>query len=61
VQRLVEVLRRKETGDAVERLVVDEDRTQQGLFRIDVVRSFAIGEGLFAAGCRLELVRGKDL
>ena len=38
MDRLEEVLRLEEVGDAVERLVVDQDRAQQRLFRLDVVR-----------------------
>ena len=38
VNLFVEVLGAQEIGDAVERVVVDEDRAQQGLFGLDVVR-----------------------
>src|SRR6185503_12459967 len=41
VDRFEEMLRLEEIGDAVERLVIDEDRTQQRLLRLDVVRSSA--------------------
>jgi hypothetical protein len=37
MDRLEEVLRFKEIGDAVERLVVDEDRAEQRLFGLNVV------------------------
>ena len=42
VDRLEEMLRLEEVGDAVERLVVDEDRAQQRLLRLDIVRRDAI-------------------
>ena len=38
MDRLVEMLGQQEIGDAVERLVVDEDRAEQRLLRLDVVR-----------------------
>ena len=41
VDRLEEMLRLEEVGNAIERLVVDEDRAQQRLLRLDVVRSSA--------------------
>ena len=43
VDRLEEMLRLEEVGDAVERLVVDQDGAQQRLFRLDIVRSGTIG------------------
>ena len=42
VQRLVEMQRLQEVGDAVEGVVVDQDRAQQRLFRLDVVGRLAI-------------------
>ena len=42
VDRLEEMLRLEEVGNPVERLVIDEDRAQQRLFRLDIVRSGAI-------------------
>jgi hypothetical protein len=38
MNRLEEVLRLEEIGNAIERLVIDEDRAQERLFRFDVVR-----------------------
>ena len=38
VDRLVEMLGREEVGDAIERLVVDEDGAEQRLLGLDVVR-----------------------
>ena len=57
MDRLEEVLRLEEIGDAVERFVVDEDSAQQRLLRLDVVRSSAedrcvlrgLTRGLFAS------------
>jgi hypothetical protein len=37
------MLRFQEVRDPVERLVVDEDRTEERLFRLDIVRSGAVG------------------
>ena len=42
VDRLEEMLAARENRDPVERLVVDEDRAQQRLLRLDVVRGGAI-------------------
>ncbi len=36
----------QEAGDAVEGVVVDEDRAQQRLLRLDVVRRLAEGQGV---------------
>ena len=47
MDRLEEMFRLKEIGDAVERLVIDEDRAQQRLLRLDIVRRDAIGRGGF--------------
>ena len=38
MQRLEEVLRLQEVGDPVEGVVVDQDRAEQALFRLDIVR-----------------------
>ena len=38
MDRLEEMLRLEEVGDPVERLVVDEDRAEQRLLGLDVVR-----------------------
>ncbi len=46
VQRLVEMLRLQEVRDPVKGIVVDEDRAEQRLFRLDIVRGFAIERGL---------------
>ena len=43
VNGLEEMLRLEKIGDAIECLVVDENRTQQRLFRLNVVRSRAVG------------------
>ena len=42
VQRLVEMRRLQEIRDAVEGVVVDEDRAEQRLLGLDVVRRLAI-------------------
>ena len=47
MDRLEEMLRFEEIADAIKRLVVDQDRAQQGLLRLDIVRRGAVG------GCRL--------
>ena len=38
MDRLEEVLRLQKVGNPVERVVVDQDRAQQALFRLDIVR-----------------------
>ena len=43
VDRLEEVLRLEEVRNPVERVVVDQDRAQQALFRLDIVRCAPIG------------------
>ena len=43
VDRLEEMLRFQEVRDPVERLVVDEDRTEERLFRLDIVWGGAVG------------------
>ena len=55
VDRLEEMRRLEEVGDAVERLVVDQDGAEQRLLRLDIVRSGAID------GCRFRrlLARGR--
>ncbi len=55
MDRLEEVQRLQKIGDPVERLVVDQDRAEQGLFRLDIVRSHAVD------GCRFRrlLARGR--
>ena len=45
MDRLEEVLRLQEVRHPVERIVVDQDRAQQTLFRLDIVRCTAIGRG----------------
>ena len=47
MDRLEEMLRLEKIGDAIKRLVIDEDRAQQRLLRLDIVRSDAIGRGGF--------------
>ena len=42
VDRLEEMLRLEEIGDAVERLVVDQDGAEQRLLRLDIVRRRAV-------------------
>ena len=42
VDRLEEMLGKQEVGDAVERVVVDQDRAQQRLLGLDVVRLDAV-------------------
>src|SRR5262245_2038509 len=43
---LEEMLRFEEVADAIKRLVVDQDRAQQGLLRLDIVGRGTVG------GCR---------
>ena len=43
VQRLEEMLWQEEVRDPVERIIVDEDRAEQALFRLDIVRRRAVG------------------
>ncbi len=45
VDRLEEMLRLEKIGDAVERLVVDDDGAQHGLLRLDVLRGVAVRRG----------------
>ena len=47
MDRLEEVHRLQEVGHPVERLVVHQDGAEQGLFRLDIVRSHAIGGSRF--------------
>ena len=47
VDGLEEMFRLQKIGDAVKRFVIDEDRAQQRLLRLDIVRSNAIGRGGF--------------
>ena len=47
VQRIEEMMRFEERRDTVERLVIDQNGPQQGLFGLDVVRGQAEGKGLF--------------
>ena len=42
VQRLVEMARLEEVGDAIERVIVDQNGSEQRLFGLDVVGCFAI-------------------
>ena len=55
MDRLEEMLRLEKVGDAIERLVVDEDRAQQRLLGLDIVRGGAIGR----RGVRRRLARGR--
>ena len=48
MDRLEEMLRLEKIGDAIKRLVIDEDRAQQRLLRLDIVRCGAIGRRGFA-------------
>ena len=50
VQRVVEVVRLEEARDAVVRLVVDEDGTEQRLLGLDVVGRGAEGQGVGGLG-----------
>ena len=45
VDRLEEVLRLQKIRHPVERVVVDQDRAEQALFRLDIVRCAPIGRG----------------
>ena len=47
MDRLEEMLRLEEVRNPVEGLVVDEDRAEQRLFRLDIVRGGAIERGRF--------------
>ena len=60
VQRIVEVVRLQERGDAVHRLVVDEDGAQERLLGLEVVGGLAEGEGLVGGRRRLEPVGDED-
>jgi hypothetical protein len=46
MELIEEVVRRQEAGHAVKRPVADEDRTEERLFDVKVVRSRANGEML---------------
>ena len=48
MQRLVEMLRLEKRGDALERIVVDEDRAEQRLLGLDVERTLAAGAACLA-------------
>ena len=56
VDRLEEVLRLQKVRNPVERVVVDQDRAQQALFRLDIVRRAPIGRSS-RVGSELEDVR----
>ena len=45
VDLLDEMLAPEEIGDAVERVVIDQDRAEQRLFGLEIVRRRAIGSG----------------
>jgi hypothetical protein len=47
MDRLEEMLRLQEVGDPIKCLVVDEDRAEQRLFRLDVMRGGAKSCGRF--------------
>ena len=60
MDRLEEMLRLEEVGDAVERLVIDEDGAEQRLLGLDIVRRRAerrLRRGLLACG-RIEYWHG---
>jgi len=59
VDRLEIVFRLQEVRYPVERVVIDQDRTEQGLFRLDVVRRTPIGRSSGIGG-ELEDVRIKE-
>ena len=50
VQRIEEVAGLEEIRDAVERLVVDQDRAEQRLLDLDVVRALAVSSARLRAG-----------
>ena len=50
MQGIEEVLRLEERGDAVHRLVVDEDRAEQRLLGLEVVGGLTEGQGLVGGG-----------
>jgi hypothetical protein len=50
VDRIEEVLRLEEIRDAVERLVVDQQRAEKRLFDLDVVRDEAVGRLVVPGG-----------
>ena len=56
VQRIEEMVRLEERGDAIHRLVVDEDGAEQRLLGLKVVRSLPEGERLVGVCRRLEPV-----
>ena len=62
VQRIEEMHRLEEIGDAVEGLVVDQDRAEQRLLDLDVVRDLAVerlvfgGEDVGKAHCSFRRV-----
>ena len=58
VDRLEEVLRLQKIRHPVERVVVDQDRAQHALFRLDIVRCAPIGRSS-RVGSELENVRIK--
>ena len=63
MERFEEVFRLQEVGNPVERVVVDQDRAQQALLRLDIVRGAPIGRSSRVGG-ELEDVRisqGHDL
>src|SRR5262249_16886405 len=43
MNRLKEMLRLEKVADAIERLVIDQDRAQKGLLRLDIVQGGAVG------------------
>ena len=58
MDRLEEVLRLQKVRHPIERVVVDQDRAQQALLRLDIVRCAPIGRGC-RVGSELEDVRIK--
>ena len=49
VQRIEEVHRLEEIGDAIERLVVDQDRAEQRLLDLDVMRDLTVQRLVFGS------------
>ena len=47
MDRLEKMFRRQKIGNPVERFVIDQDRAQQRLFRLDIVRCGPVKRGRF--------------
>ncbi len=60
VQRIEEMIRRQEARYAVERFVVDEDRTQERLFGFEVVRSLTKRQRFICRGGLFQLLGRED-